>query len=150
MQKFREVMQKLLLEHAYDLVRFKESEYSRNNQMHEYRRAIEDYNAYLGDSILQDELELLLFHRYGEWLAHIRSKRVFDKTSEEGTIAEFRNKAAEQSVYLPMLHQKLVFYRVYFEDSRFEAEEKLLDYPANYDAWKRFNETGSVRAESEN
>ncbi|PKL48829.1 MAG: hypothetical protein CVV42_08485 [Candidatus Riflebacteria bacterium HGW-Riflebacteria-2] len=149
MQKYQESLQKQLLKHVYDMVRFQASEYLRNSQMSAYRADIEQYNSFFSENILQDELELLYFHRYEEWLALVRKKKVFDKSTERQSINEWRQKGAENKFHALELAHKMTFYRIYFEDNEFQTEETLLDYPGDYEAWKKAYETGEVIAESD-
>jgi len=148
MQKYKEAMQKRLLNHVYEMVRFQANEYSRNSQMSAYRTDIEYYNAFFNETILQDELELLFIHRYDEWLKHVREKKLFDKETERRSIIEWRAKAVENRVYALELAPRMTFYRIYFEDNEFQAEETLLEKPDGYSAWKQVFETGDPAAES--
>jgi len=148
MQKYQEALQKRLNEHVYDLVRFQTSEYSRNSEMSAYRRNIGHYNEFFKENIRQDELELLFFHRYDEWLAHVRAKKMFDKETQRRSIIEWRARAVENKFYSVELEHKMKFYRIYFEDNEFQKEEALLENPKGYDVWKKAVETGNIEAES--
>ena len=146
-QKYREVIHRLLREHAYDLVRFRDSEYLRNSKMYEYRSDIESYNSYFREAILQDELELMFFHTYDQWLALVRAKNFADKAAERLALMELRDHVADSKAHWLALYNKMAFYRIYFEDNEFKAEEEMLGSSNSHEQWKNAFMSGNMPAE---
>jgi len=146
---YKKVMLDRIRRKAMALVCAKDSEYMRNSRMYEYRVAIEEYNNFFKEPVRQDELEVLFFHRYNEWLALIRKQGLFDKSAERQTIVELRDQVVASKVHWNELISLLYFYRVYFDDSEFKSEEDILSSSQGFEAWKSAFMPASATAEAE-
>jgi len=147
--QYRTVMLESIRKKAMALVCAHDSEYTRNSIMYEYRCLIEEYNSFFKEPVCQDELDILFFHRYAEWLALIRNKGIFDKSAERQRIIELRAKVAASKVHWHELLSLMFFYRVHFDDSEFKSEEDILSSSQGFEAWKNAFMPASATAEVE-